>query len=92
MASLHVRLHYHGDDDDGGGGGSGELLDKAQFEVRDAQEAAGHDDQCDMVLPEAPGGVIHTLLLQKRLPLCAAADTEVPQSPGDQSDHRLSDT
>ena len=52
----------------------GELPDEAQFEVSDGQEAGDHDAQGHVVLPEAPGGAIHTLLCQKLLP-CATGNT-----------------
>lgn len=47
---------------------SGELLDEAQFEVGDGEEAEDHDDQSQVVLPQTPGGVVDALLLQVRLP------------------------
>lgn len=59
-----------GDDDEG----LGELPDEAQFEVSDGQEADDHDAQGHVVLPKAPGGVVHALLRQKLLP-CATGNT-----------------
>lgn len=47
---------------------SGELLDEAQFEVGDGEEAEDHDDQSQVVLPQTPGGVIDALLLQVGFP------------------------
>lgn len=66
-ASLGGLLRSDGED-----GGLGELPDEAQFEIRDGKEAEGHDDQSHVVLPKAPGGVIHALLLQVLLPRAAA--------------------
>lgn len=48
--------------------GLGELFDEAQFEIRDGEEARGHDDQSQVVLPKTPRRVIDPLLLQKLLP------------------------
>lgn len=69
MSSRYDLLSFHHHSD---GKGLGELPDEAQFEVSDGEEDGGHDGQSQVVLPETPGGVIHTLLLQKLLPCTPA--------------------
>lgn len=58
----------------------GKLLDEAQLEVCNGEEADGHDSQSQVVLPETPGGVIHPLLLQKFLPSPTPDTTQTKQS------------
>lgn len=41
----------------------GEFLDETQLEVSDEEEDDGHDAKSHVVLPQAPGGGIHSLLL-----------------------------
>lgn len=55
---------------------SGKLPDKTQLEVGDGQEANHHDAQSHMVLPEAPGAEVHTLLRQKLLPGATVDETQ----------------
>lgn len=50
----------------------GEFPDETQLEVSDGEEDDSHDAKSHVVLPQAPGGVIHALFLQKLLPCTSA--------------------